>query len=305
MDERARPNPERGSEIGAAVADEGPPLQRQQLAAELRRIRLLAGMSSSDVARKTGLSSSNVSRFESGQVVPSPDQVDRWSHAVGASQLVREQLRVLTEAAATDVMVFRHHLLAPVPAATQEDVGRLEVAATVLRSCEPFLVPGLLQLPEYARQVMGVFGWPNAELDEAIAARVARQALMDDPARSFEFIVTEFGLRWSPTGTSRAVLSAQLSHIAEVAELPNVAVGVIRTGVPTRVALLQSFILYERVMVEDAADRIDLVLLETPAATIIVTDPLDVRSYRRHLAWLREAADFGSDAVSRIRGKKR
>jgi hypothetical protein len=101
-------------------------------------------------------------------------------------------------------------------------------------------------------------------------------------------------------------MSAQLSHIADVADLPNVSVGVIRTGVQTRVPLQQSFILYEKVKAEDAADRrIDLVLQETPSATIVVTDPLDVRNYRRHLAWLREAADFGPDAVSRIRGKKR
>jgi hypothetical protein len=127
---------------------------------------------------------------------------------------------------------------------------------------------------------------------------------MHDQARSFEFIVTEFGLRWSALGTSRAVLSAQLSQISELAKLPNVSVGVIRIGVQTKVPLMP-FTLYQGVQVEDSVGPIDIVMLETPAPVVIVTDPVDVRSYANFLAWLREAADFGPDAVSRIRVRQR
>ena len=282
----------------------GPRAHRQQLAAELRRIRLLAGMSNSEVARQIGLSHSSVSRLEDGQVLPSFDEVDHWSSAVGASEGVRTQLRALTAAAATEIMAFRPWLRAG-PAAIQEDVGRLEESSVAVRACEHLIVPGLLQTLEYAKRIMGAFERPRVDLELAVAARIARQALIHDPARNFEFIVTEYGLRWSPIGTPRAVLSAQLSHISELAGLPNVSVGVIRTGVQTKVALEQGFVFYEGAGAEDSAGIIDVVMLETLAELILVTNQADVMDYRSQLAWLREAADFGPAAISGIRRRKR
>ncbi len=148
----------------------------QELAAELRRSRLVAGMSDNELARRTGLSRSSVSRFENGQVLPSLDEVDHWGQAVGASELVREQLRALTRAAATEVTAIRH-ALRPGPAAIGEDIGRLETSSAAVRSCQPSAVPGLLQTPEYARLIMGSLERPKADLDAATVARMARQGL--------------------------------------------------------------------------------------------------------------------------------
>lgn len=278
--------------------------QREELAAELRRTRLIAGLSHGEIARQAGLSESSVSRLENGQILPSLDDLDHWSFAVGASKRVREQLRVLAETAATEVMALRPWLRTSV-AEIQDDIGRLEASAAAVRSCEPLIVPGLLQTAEYAARIMGSFGHPQAELEAATTARIARQSVMHDTKREFEFILTEYGLRWSPLGTSRAELSAQLDHISELAEVPNVSVGVIRTGVQTRAALLQAFTLYQGVTAEDSQELIDIVLLETPGPVIVVTDPVDVQRFRTHLAWLREAADFGPNAIGRIRGKRR
>jgi Domain of unknown function (DUF5753) len=116
--------------------------------------------------------------------------------------------------------------------------------------------------------------------------------------------VTEFGLRWSPVGTPRAILREQLDHISDLAELPNVSVGVIRTGVQTKLSLIP-FTLYRGVKIENSNDRIDAVMLETPAAMVVVTDPADVTSYRDCLAWFRDAADFSPNAISRIRDRRR
>jgi transcriptional regulator with XRE-family HTH domain len=282
---------------------EEPRRQRQELAAELRRTRLLAGLSHGEIAHETGLSESNVSRLESGQALPSLDEVHQWSYAVDASKRVSEQMVALTEAVATEVTALRPWLQAGY-AAAQEDFGRLEAAAATVRSCEPFLVPGLLQTREYAKQILNAFARPMAELEAEASARFARQALVHDPSRRFEFIVTDYGLRWAPLGTPRAVLTAQINHINELAQLPNVSVGVIRTGVQTRVPLMP-FYHYEGVEVKGSTRRIDIVMIETPASAIVVTDPVDVRSYANHLAWLREAADFSPEAVNIIRARKR
>jgi hypothetical protein len=67
---------------------------------------------------------------------------------------------------------------------------------------------------------------------------------------------------------------------------------------------MQSYYIFEKTAFEGSADPIDLVLLETPPAAIIITDPLAVRSYRRDLSWLREAAVFGPDAINVVRRKR-
>jgi transcriptional regulator with XRE-family HTH domain len=281
---------------------EEPSGQRQELAAELRRTRLLAGLSHGEVANQTGLSESNVSELESGQALPSLDEVHQWSYAVGASKRASEQLVALTEAVATEVTALRPWLQAGFVAA-QEDIGRLEAAAAAVRSCEPFLVPGLLQTREYAKQILNTFARPMAELEAVVSARFARQAVVHDPSRRFEFLVTDYGLRWAPLGTPRAVLTAQISHINELAQLPNVSVGVIWGGVQTKVPLAP-FSHYEGVEVKGSTGRIDIVMTETPTSMIVVTDPADVRNYANHFAWLREAADFGPEAVNRVRARK-
>ena len=254
-----------------SVPTEGPCPHGRELASELRRIRLVAGMSNSEVARRTGLSQSSVSQLENGQLLPSADQVDHWAHTVGVSERVRKRLRTLAEDAATEVITVRH-LLRPGPAAIGEDVGRLEASSTAVHSCEPLVVPGLLQTPEYAKWIMGTLERPGAELVTGTTARMARQALLRDPVRGFEFILTEYGLRWSPIGMPKAVLYNQLSHIGELAELPNVSVGVIGMGVQTKLPLVP-FFLYEQVQGDSSGGRIDVVMLETPAAMVVVTDP--------------------------------
>lgn len=190
------------------------------------------------------------------------------------------------------------------PAELQEEIGRLEAAASAVRLCTLFLVPGLLQTREYAMRVLDGYDRTPAEVEAITNARMARQTVLNDQTKTFEFIVTEFGLRWSVPGTPRAVLAAQLSHILELTERPNVSVGVLRNGVQTRRPITQQYIIYEGVQVENTSRPVDVVIAETPAAQLVVREPTEVRVYRSDLAWLREAADFAPETLRRIRGPK-
>ena len=56
----------------------------------------------------------------------------------------------------------------------------IEAQATVLRWYEPLVVPGLLQTEEYARAILSARPDENLDdLDEQVAARLARQAILD------------------------------------------------------------------------------------------------------------------------------
>ncbi len=286
--------------VERGVAESG--AQKRQLAAELRRIRLAAGLSRDEIAQEVGLPEPDLSRLETGQVTASVGEVARWSYAVGASDRVKQQLLSLA-AAASEVIALPHWLQTDI-VMLQEELSRLEASSPSQTTCLVGLVPGLLQTREYAQMIMEFNVLPKADLDAAVDARIRRQALIHDPVRKFEFILSESGLKWSCPGTSRIVLSNQVRHIAELAELPNVSVGVVRANVQTKVPFMQSYYIYEKAAFEGSADGIDIVLLETPPAAIVITDPLAVRSYRRDLSWLREAAEFGPDAVNMVRRRK-
>jgi transcriptional regulator with XRE-family HTH domain len=270
--------------------------QTGELAAELRRIRLAAGLSRVQIAREVGLPEPDLSRLETGQVTASVGEVARWSYAVGASDRVRKQLLLLA-AAASEVITLPHWLQVDL-VALQEEVSRLEASSPSQRTCLVGLVPGLLQTREYAEMVMEFSALPKTDQDAAVDARMRRQAVIHDSERRFEFILSESGLKWSRPGVSRSVLRNQVRRIAELAELPNISIGVIRANTQTIVPLMQSYYIFEDVSVEGSADKIDLVMLETPPAAILITDPMAVRSYRRDLSWLREAAEFGADAIN-------
>jgi transcriptional regulator with XRE-family HTH domain len=276
--------------------------QTGELAAELRRIRLAAGLSRVQIAREVGLPEPDLSRLETGQVTPSVSEVARWSYAVGASDRVRQQLLSLA-AAASEVIALPHWLQTDV-VALQDEASRLEAASPRQRTCLVGLIPGLLQTREYAEMIMEFNALPKAEEEAAVDARIRRQAVIHDPARSFEFILSESGLKWSRPGISRTILRNQIRHITELAELPNISVGVIRADAQTKVPFMQSYYIFEDVSLDGSADKIDLVLLETPPAAIVITDPMAVRSYRRDLSWLREAAEFGPDAISMVRRRR-
>lgn len=273
-----------------------PSAQGRELAAELRRIRLAAGLSRIEIAQEVGLPEPDLSRLETGQVIPSVGEVARWSHAVGASDRVKEQLRSI---AASEVIALPYWLRTDV-VALQEELSQLEESSMSQRTCLVGLVPGLLQTREYAEMVMEFNALPEDDQEAAVNARLMRQAVIQVPERRFEFILSEAGLRWSRPGTSRTVLRNQILRIAELSELPNISIGVVRSGAQTKVPFIQSYYIYEEVSLEGSTGTVDLVVLETPPAAIVISDPMAVRSYRRDLSWLRESAEFGADAVNRI-----
>lgn len=272
--------------------------QKRELAAELRRIRLAAGLSRTDIAHEVGLSESDLSQLETGQVTASVSEVARWSYAVGASDRVKQRLLSLA-AAASEVIALPYWLQTDV-VALQEELSRLEASSPSQRTCLMGLVPGLLQTREYAEKIMEFNALPQSDQEAAVDARMRRQHLIHDPERSFEFILSDTALKWSRPGTSQTVLQNQIRHIAELAELPNVSVGVVRADAQTNAPFIQSYYIYENASFEGSPDKVDLVMLETPPAVILITDPLAVRSYRRDLSWLREAAEFGADAVNNV-----
>ncbi|HXW45250.1 MAG TPA: helix-turn-helix transcriptional regulator [Streptosporangiaceae bacterium] len=98
----------------------------------------------------------------------------------------------------------------------------LEQAASLIRSYELQFIPGLFQTRDYARAVtvLGHRAASAAEVDRRVAMRLERQRLLSAPEPRVWAVIDESALR-RPLG-GREAMRAQLRHLIEVAELPQV-----------------------------------------------------------------------------------
>jgi transcriptional regulator with XRE-family HTH domain len=267
---------------------------RERLGRELQRIRVLAGLSGNRIAQALGISQSTVSRIERGDSVPTVAQVTAWADAAGAGEERRVLVLSLAEAAVNEVITHAERLTDWGLTAEQETVHELEQAARTLRHFQPCIIPGLLQTAGYARRILAMAD-PSADLGQAVAARMARQAILYDPGRTLEFLLTEQALRFRPG--SGDVLPAQLGHLASVATLETVSLGVIPADADMHAITRCGFIVYE-----DRADgRPPFAFTETPHASLSASDPADVQVYRDQLAAFRRSAVYGTEATEIVR----
>ncbi|MFG2018933.1 helix-turn-helix domain-containing protein [Actinomadura geliboluensis] len=264
----------------------------QRLGAELRRLRDHAGISGRKLARRIeGMSQSKVSRIEAGNAVPTPAQVDRWASITGASPSTRRGLVELAEHAQTEIQDYRTALRGR--SHRQGVVAEREEKARMVRTFHPSMVPGLLQTAQYALQVFGLS--PVTEAREgapaAAFARVDRQAVLFEPGRRFEFLLTEAALRWRPGPDGRRALPAQLDRIASLSTLGTVSIGIIPGGQEALTLASHAFVIYTGRQPDET-----FVTIETIHSGLTVRSPEQIELYERTWAALRQMAVYTDEA---------
>lgn len=248
----------------------------------------MAGVSGRQLAQRTGMSQSRVSRIERGDALASVPELTHWLEQSAASDRL-DQLISATEAALNQTDGWHEFAHDVSFAEMQEQVQRREATARTQRSFLPTLVPGLLQTAEYARLVFMAADFSGEQnYAAAVHRRLDRQQVLYDQTHTFEFILTEAALRWRPG--PREVLISQLDRIASLATLSNVTVGVVPLAVEARAIGWHGFTLNE-----DLVDGEPFVQVETIHAYLTVARSEDVELYRRQYAVLRDSAATGED----------
>lgn len=221
-----------------------------------------------DLAAKVRVSEATISRYENGKVTPPTDVIERLAKVLNADRALAEDLvsraRVLNTEFSTWRVVNRDSA-----AAGQRSYQELEAAATVVRTFQPALIPGLLQLPEYTRQMMArnVIGFEATP--EAIAARMERQALLYDESKSFEFVITEWAL--CARLCHEQALRAQWDRLTVLAGLPNIDIRILPMHAELPVLCSTPIILLDE----------EVAIVETLTGEVRVLDPRDVADHRR------------------------
>lgn len=276
-----------------APAAEAQRKAREQLGAELARLRSLAGLGQRELASHVGLTQSKTSRIENGRAVPSRDEVSVWLDTVRADAGARATIDALLESTHTQVVAWRSAIRSG-GGHLQHDVAHLEAAAATIHAFACALIPGILQTPAYARSLFARLVPMEGHDDEAaVSARVRRQEQLYTPSKRFAFVITEAALRWAPG--DHATQLAQLDRLATLAELPNIDLRVVPTGAEPGPALHDFLMFLDRPEEEDPVVNIELA-----HADLTIDDPDDVALY--HQEWQRWSGSAlrGADARLRI-----
>jgi transcriptional regulator with XRE-family HTH domain len=203
----------------------GPTVRRMLLGAQLRRLRTDKGLTREQAGEAVRASAWKIHRLENGQVgykerdiidllrlygVTDPDEIDAFV------DLAREANQPSWWNPYGDLL----------PQWVRAYVD-LESAATLIRTYEGQLVPGLLQTDDYMRAVMrGALHEPPEDTERRIALRLTRQALLTRPdGPRLWAVVDEAALR-RPVG-GREVMRAQVAWLLQATQLPSVTLQVL------------------------------------------------------------------------------
>ncbi|MFF5131764.1 helix-turn-helix domain-containing protein [Streptomyces syringium] len=259
----------------------GAVVQRRQLRTELKKARAKAGLTQLEVAARMDWSSSKLLRIEAGQVGISSDDLRALLREYGIVD--PQRLGYFLELAlASGKMPYQEYRdLLPKP---YMNLLSYEVAASVVRSFEPLVIPGMLQIEEYARATSQAFS-PHITgecLDRAVKARLQRQELLVNEHRpEFFFIIDEAAIhRW--TG-GPGVMKSQLLHLKEMATRPGISIQIVPFSVGAHVGLQGSFVL-----LEFNGEMDDILYLEKTSGDSVFSDDTEATSRYLETFWALE-----------------
>jgi transcriptional regulator with XRE-family HTH domain len=261
---------------GAAIADaqNGPTALRIALGAQLRRLREASGITTEEASEAIRATHSKISRLERGRSAAKQRDVADLLTLYGVTgETEREQMLMLARRAAAPGWWQQYSDV--LPKWLELYVG-LEEAASVIRSYEVQFVHGLMQTEDYARAVILIANAhaPAEEIDRRVSARMRRQQVLTRPgAPELWAVLDEAALRRPPDGTS--VMRAQLEHLLQLTDLPNVTLQVVPFRAGPHAAAGGPF----TILRFPEPDLPDLVYLEQLNSALYLDQPADVTGY--------------------------
>jgi transcriptional regulator with XRE-family HTH domain len=247
---------------------------RMLLGRKLRRLREAAGLTPERAGYEIRASRSKISRLETGRArFKDRDVADLLSlYSVTDEQQRTEALTLARHANAPDWWQKYSDIL---PGWFETYLG-LESAASTIRGFEIQFVPALFQTEDYARAVirLGHKAAPAAEIEDRVALRLKRQDLLSKPESPAVWPVMDEAVLRRLVG-GRAVMRAQLRHLAEAATMPHVTLQVVPFGLGGHAGAGGSF----TVLRFAEPDLPDVVYIEQLTSAMYLEQRPDVEHY--------------------------
>jgi transcriptional regulator with XRE-family HTH domain len=275
-----------------------PSLRRRRFAAELRKLREQSGLGVTDVAKRLDWQASRLSRLENRQ-----------------SSITGPDLRKLLDVYEVGDQEYRAYLAELARRLNERgwwqkyagqiisqyaDLISLESEARVIRTFEQELVPGLLQIPEYAHAVYRA-AWPTNTAEQIkrwVEIRMERQEILnreDPPPPRFSVVLSEAALR-RPVG-GYDVMLRQLEHLMLPRDRANVTVQVLPFDAGVHPAMAAPFTM----MSFPDPDDLGVVNVENATGALFLEDSAELRIYDEIWSTLQAGALSPDDTQTFLR----
>ncbi|SEC48705.1 Helix-turn-helix domain-containing protein [Streptomyces sp. 2231.1] len=278
----------------------GPAVRRRKLGAELRTLRTGAGLTSGEAAQLVGWHQSKVSRIETGASGVKPADLRLLLDAYGVrGGHLRELLLMLAGSEDAGGSNRWWHAYRGVLPPTYRDFISLESQASVMRTLETTVVPGLLQTAEYATAVTraAVNDLDEEHLDALVEVRLARQdVLRSHPPLELSAVLDEAVLRREVGGPG--VMTRQLERLEEAARLPQVRLQVLPFGAGAHVGLTGPFVIFSFPSTSD----LDVVVVDQLTSSLYLERKEDLMAYSQAFKSLQDQALSPEDSLDYIAG---
>jgi transcriptional regulator with XRE-family HTH domain len=192
-----------------------PTVRRRRLSAELRRHRVRAGMTLSDVADELEWSPAKLGHIETGiRKWPSVMEISALLRLYGVTGGQREAILTLVRESRLRPWWTEYEDVLP-----SAYVGN-EAGAVAVQAYAGILVPDLLQVPDYTAAVARALGHGEHTVERMVAAYLKRQEVLDhggpdDGPMRYHAIVEEDALQ--RVSGNLELLRAQTTRIVELA----------------------------------------------------------------------------------------
>jgi transcriptional regulator with XRE-family HTH domain len=248
-------------------------------------------MTGAQVAEILGMSASKVSRIETGNRGLHVEDVAALLGLYRVPERRREELLDLVRR--SDEQGWWQSQGTGLPELWKSLID-FEQRATRIQNYEVAVVPGLLQTSEYAAaMIQGInTSLTDAELDNLVASRMARQALLR--RRDLQFLAAiDEGALHRVIGED-GVMRRQLRHLEDAADYPNVTLRVVPLRVGAHAGLRGPFVLLE------FYDEPSVVHIENHATSLFLEEKEDLAAYRLALGNILGEALTAAESVELI-----
>jgi transcriptional regulator with XRE-family HTH domain len=204
-----------------------PTLRRRRLGQALRTYRNDAGLSLDSAGRSMGWDESKLSRIETAKARMRPQDIEPLLKLYDVTD--PEVVSALEGLAKDAGKQGWWQAYGDVVALAYKDHLTLESDAESIRICSPGLIPGLLQIGAYAREIITAIGI-NYSPEEVIAlaeVRKTRQAILTKPWDPLTYwaVIHESALH-QRFASQPSLMREQLRHLLDMTDLPNITIQV-------------------------------------------------------------------------------
>ncbi|MFV2179275.1 helix-turn-helix domain-containing protein [Actinomadura sp. LOL_016] len=271
------------------VQPHSPTVRGRRLARELREMRERADLRPEHAAKRLGWSRQKVMRIERALTKASNNDLNAIMDLYGVAGPQRDALLQLAKDA------WKRGWWTAYRDIFGGTYLSLEDEASQIREWQPQVVPGLLQTPDYAREVVMAFTADASDGERRVAARMTRRSILSRSNAPDLHVVLDEAILCRQIGGPQT-MRGQLDSLLVDARRPNVTLQVLPFGAGRHPGLNGDFV----VLTFEVGLDPDIAYLETPGGDIYLESEEDVARRRVAFDELSEVAMSPDESQTRL-----